>query len=83
MLKNFNFSGNLQELFFFIFLYLYLFISFILNENSTGGAIIDYFNQKEISIEFSKILKIPFLIMTQFSTRHSPVLLIFLSFFEK
>ena len=83
MLKNFNFSGNLQELFFFIFLYLTLIISFILNENSTGGAIIDYFNQKEISIEFSKDFKNTFFNYDQFSTRHSPVLLIFLSFFEK
>ena len=39
-----NFSR--KEIVFFLFLYLTLLISFFLGENSTGGAILDYINQK-------------------------------------
>ena len=34
-------------------LYISLIVGFALNENSTGGAIIDYLGQKQISISFS------------------------------
>ena len=33
-----------KEIIFLFFLYFTLIISFILNENSTGGAIVDYVN---------------------------------------
>jgi hypothetical protein len=73
---------NLEN-FFIIFLYLTLLISFYFGENSTGGALIDYPNQKEIVTLFSKDFKETILNYDNFSTRHSPVLLIFLSFGEK
>ena len=35
-----------------------LLVGFYLNENSTGGAIKDYFNHKGISINFSKLITV-------------------------
>jgi len=69
--------------FFFIILYLSLLVSFYFGENSTGGAFIDYFNQKKISEDFSKNFFDTFFNYDKYSTRHSPVLIIFLSIFEK
>tara|TARA_X000000950_G_scaffold210164_1_gene252704 strand:+ start:408 stop:1673 length:1266 start_codon:yes stop_codon:yes gene_type:complete len=72
-----------SETVFFFFLYITLIISFFLGENSTGGAIIDYINQKKASeafaLEFSKTLYE----YKNYGTRHSPTLIIFLSLFEK
>ena len=73
-----------KEIFFFLFLYITLIISFFLGENSTGGALNDYFNQKvateKFAIDFFKTLN-------EYDklgeTRHSPILIIFLSLFEK
>ena len=74
---------SLKEAIFLLFLYLSLIISFILGENSTGGAIQDYLNQKNASQGFaSEFLKTLYEYDT-FETRHSPVLIIFLSLFEK
>ena len=68
-----------KETIFSLFLYLTLIISFILGENSTGGAIVDYVNQKNASQGFaSEFLKTLYEYDT-FETRHSPVLIIFLS----
>lgn len=83
MFKNFNYFKINDEIFFFLFLYLTLLGSFLFGENSTGGAVIDYQNQKDISTEFSKDFLNSFINYDKFSTRHSPVLIIFLSFFEK
>ena len=66
-----------------IFLYLSLLISFVIGENSTGGAILDYNNQKNISEEFSINFINTLLTYDNFTTRHSPILIIVLSFFEK
>ena len=68
---------------FIFFLYLTLLISFFFGENSTGGAILDYSNQKFITSNFSLYFKETFLNYDNFSTRHSPVLIIFLSILEK
>jgi len=76
-----NFSG--KEIVFFLFLYLTLLISFFLGENSTGGAILDYINQKKISTAFVNDFESTLLNYGSFSTRHSPILIIFLSIFEK
>ncbi len=58
-------------------------ISFFLGENSTGGAISDYIYQKETSQKFgSKFLK-TFYEYDAYGTRHSPLLIILLSLFEK
>ena len=72
-----------KEIVFFLIFYITLIISFILGENSTGGAIIDYINQKKASeafaLDFSKTLYE----YNNYGTRHSPILIIFLSLFEK
>ena len=78
-----NNNKYIKEAIFLLFLYLTLIVSFILGENSTGGAIQDYFNQKNASRGFaSEFLKTLYEYDT-FETRHSPVLIIFLSLFEK
>ena len=72
-----------KEVFFFLFLYTSLIIGFILGENSTGGALIDYSNQKTISQKFVLNFNETLLKYDSFSSRHSPILIIFLSFLEK
>ncbi len=72
-----------KEIFFFFFLYVTLLISFFLGENSTGGAVIDYSqNKKTIQAFASEFLKTFYGYESAF-TRHSPVLYIFLSLFER
>ena len=70
-------------LLFIFLLYLSLILSLLLGENSTGGAIIDYTNQKKISQNFSTNFYETLMNYDKFTTRHSPILIIFLSFFEK
>ena len=63
---------NLNKGILFIFsLYLTLLISFFFGENSTGGAISDYNNQKSISSSFSINFKETLFNYDNFSTRHS------------
>ena len=76
-----NFS--LFTFFLIIILYFSLLIGFYYNENSTGWALIDYFGQKQISISFSNDFLNTFLNFDQTQTRHSPVLIILLSFLEE
>ena len=77
-------NNNLfEKIIFFSFFYFLLIIGFIFNENSTGGAIVDYFNQKTIAQAFANNFEESFFGYDKFSTRHSPTLIIFLSFFEK
>ena len=79
------FNNNLykKEIALFFFLYLTLVISFFIGENSTGGAISDYINQKKASQEFASDFFNTFNEYDAYRTRHSPVLIIFLSFFER
>ena len=72
-----------KETIFYLFLYVTLIISFIFSENSTGGAIKDYLNQKSASQGFADEFLKTFYEYDTFATRHSPVLIIFLSLFEK
>ena len=72
-----------KETIFFLFLYLTLITSFIFGENSTGGAIKDYLNQKNASQGFATEFFKTFYKYDTFATRHSPVLIIFLSLFER
>ena len=72
-----------KEAIFFLFLYLTLITSFIFGENSTGGAIKDYLNQKNASQGFATEFFKTFYEYDTYATRHSPVLIIFLSLFEK
>ena len=69
-----------REIVFFFFLYITLIISFFLGENSTGGAIQDYFNQKNASQGFASEFLKTLYEYDKFETRHSPVLIIFLAF---
>ena len=75
--------NNLILVIIFILLYLSLIIGFYLNEDSTGGAFLDYRGQKVVSKAFAINFKDTFLNYDNFATRHSPVLIVFLSFFEK
>lgn len=81
MLSKFN--NNKQSLIPFVGVYLILVIGFFFNLDPNGGAYLDYINQKRISQEFSENFINEFLNFDKTSTRHSPVLLIILSFFEK
>ncbi len=76
-------SHNLGFIIFFILLYLSLIIGFQLNEDSNGGAFLDYKGQKSATEAFAINFKKTLLNYDNFATRHSPVLIIFLSFFEK
>ena len=78
-----NNNAYQKEIIFLIILYFSLVVSFFLGENSTGGAIIDYSNQQPISKKFSENFLSTLLSYDNYKTRHSPVFIIFLSFFEK
>ena len=80
---NFDINNIYKYLIFFVLLYTSIIISLVFNEDSTGGAFRDYVNQKKISEDFAINFKNTFLNFDQYTTRHSPVLIIFLSFFEK
>jgi hypothetical protein len=66
-----------------ILLYLSLVIGFIFNENLSGGAYGDYVSHKDIIIKFSQNFYETLLNFNKEPTRHSPFLLILLSFFQK
>jgi len=72
-----------KEIVILFILYLSLIISFIYGENSTGGALLDYMNQKKASEQFSLNFFDTLNQYDNFSTRHSPILIIILGFFEK
>ena len=78
-----NYKSFKKELFFFLFLYITLIISFFFGENSTGGAISDYLNQKRASQAFALDFYKTLYEYDTYDTRHSPILIIFLSLFEK
>jgi len=80
---NFDLNNIYKYLIFFILLYISIIISLVYGEDSTGGAFLDYNNQKEISEDFAINFKNTFFNYDEYTTRHSPVLIIFLSFFEK
>ena len=68
---------------FYFLCYSSLIIGFYLNENSTGGAFLDYQNQNIIINFFVDDFYKTLLTYDQFSTRHSPVLLILISLLKK
>ncbi len=73
-----------KEIVFFLFFYITLLISFFLGENSTGGAIGDYFDtNKHLRLKFASEFFKTFYEYDTLDSRHSPVLNILLSFFEK
>ena len=80
-----NFLENIYSSYYLVILILYtsLIIGFIFNENSTGGAYIDYIGQKQISISFANSFLETLLNFEKEPTRHSPILIMLFSFFEK
>jgi len=82
MKADINSNYFFQSSFIFI-LYLSAILGFYLGEDSTGGAFLDYTNQKYISQNFANNFYQAFLNYDNYNTRHSPVLIILLSFFEK
>ena len=72
-----------NNLIFFLLLYITLIFGFVIGEDSTGGAFKDYSNQKQIAQDFSENFYQTFFNYDSYTTRHSPVLIIILSFFEK
>lgn len=64
-------------------LYLSLILGFIFNENLTGGAFYDYKSHTEIINKFSKNFNETLFQFHKEDTRHSPFLLIILSYFIK
>tara|TARA_Y100000590_G_scaffold169243_1_gene193881 strand:- start:373 stop:1635 length:1263 start_codon:yes stop_codon:yes gene_type:complete len=83
ILNSFNNNFLKKEIVLFFILYFSLLVGFFLNENSTGGALLDYIKQKQISQTFSQNFFYTLLNYDEIGTRHSPILIIFLSFFEK
>ena len=78
------FDNSKQNLYFVItFFYLFLIIAFIYSLDPNGGAYPDYLNQKKISQNFAVDFKYELFNFDKTTTRHSPVLLIILSFFER
>ena len=80
-----NKISNKSSIFLFITLYATLLIGFFLGEDSTGGAFADYMHQKQISQNFSLNFSDSFLNYDSNSpsSRHSPILIMILSIFEK
>jgi len=81
--KNNNNLINFLDKYLLLILYSSLIIGFFLNENTLGGSFSDYQNQKIISQKFSEDFLNTFLNYDKEPHRHSPVLIIVLSVFEK
>ncbi len=77
-----NLYNNYNQWIIFSF-YLLLILGFFLNLDPNSGAYLDYQIHKKISKDFSLNFFSTLINYDQESTRHSPVLLIFFSFFEK
>ena len=80
-LLSFRFDKN-TTLVLFVFYLSYL-LGFILGEDSNGGAIMDYMGYRSIINNFILDFKNAFLNFDQYGERHSPILIIILSFFYK
>jgi len=65
------------------FLYITLIIGFFFNEDSNGGAIMDYKSYGNLIQYFTSDFNNTFLNFDKYEERHSPVLIILLSFFYK
>lgn len=80
---NFFSNKTYQKYLVFIFLYGSLIIGYAFNENALGGSINDYSAHKIISQKFSANFFSTLFSFDKEGTRHSPLLLIILSLFEK
>ena len=80
-MKLYNFKIKIEVILLF-FLISSFFVGFYFDENSSGGAFIDYKNQSIIINAFSVNFTETILNYDKYLTRHSPVLIIFLSFLK-
>ena len=78
-----NFKFNKIIMVILMTLYLFYLLGFIFNEDSNGGAMPDYQGYRSIINFFVLDFKNTFLNFDEYNERHSPVLLIILSFFNK
>ena len=84
-----NFRLNLikinygYSLLIFILLYSSLIFGFFFNEDSNGGAYLDYINQDIIVNKFKENFFLSLLSYDEFTTRHSPVLIALISVLKK
>ena len=78
ILKNRNYS-----LILFSILYISLLLGFFLNENASGGAIGDYGIKRMLIINFSENFLDTLLNFDQYEDRHTPVMTMYFSIFEK
>jgi hypothetical protein len=81
--KSNNTLINFLDRYLLLILYSSLITGFFLNENTLGGSFSDYQNQKIISQKFSEDFLNTFLNYDKEPHRHSPLLIIILSVFEK
>ena len=83
-MTNFN---KLKKINYLIILFLVLYISLLLgfyfNENTTGGAIGDYALKRTIILSFSENFLETLLNFDQYQDRHSPIMPMYFSIFEK
>ena len=82
-MKLLSFKFDKNTAFILVGLYLSYLLGFILGEDSNGGAIMDYMGYRSIINDFILNFKNTFLNFDQYGERHSPVLIIILSFFYK
>ena len=80
-LLSFKFTKNTT--FILVVLYLSYLLGFILGEDTNGGAIMDYMGYRSIIDDFILDFKHTFLNFDQYGERHTPILIIILSFFYK
>ena len=81
--NNFLIILNQNKILTYTILYFSLIVGFVFGENSTGGALIDYNNQRLAVDSFENNFTYSILNYEEFSTRHSPILIIILSLFQK
>ena len=67
----------------FIILYISLLLGFYFNENATGGAIGDFGLKRTIIVSFSENFLDTLLNFDEYQDRHSPIMPIYFSIFEK
>ena len=73
-------TNNTNKTLVFFFLYLTLLIGFYFGENTAGGAYIDFQLRMKIIEEFKNNFTDTFLNYSNFGDRHSPILIMILSF---
>ena len=78
-----SFKFNKNSTLVLVLLYLFYLLGFILDEDTNGGAIIDYMGYQSIANDFISNFNHTFLNFDQYGERHAPTLIIILSFFYK